>query len=364
MAHLGVDDKLSDMTRRVATLTVASVFLIVLTSVAFLLPVPYVTMEPGPTLDTLGASEDEPLIEFGPGVKTYETTGSLSLTTVSVTRPDAAVKLPQAFTAWFDPDSAIVPRDLIYPPEQSASEAEEEGVAEMSGSQQASEVAGLIEAGYDVEFYATVSTVSTDGPADGNLEPADRILSVDGERVSTPEAVVSAVTARDPGDSVRLGIRRDGWRRTVDIITVADSEDADVPRIGIGLDAAYESAVEVAYNVNRRISGPSAGTMFALAIYDKLTPGSLTGGQAIAGTGEISADGTVLSIGGIQQKISAAYEAGVTIFLVPTNNCEQAVGADVDLDAIMLVEIGSLHEAVTSLEALEADPQAAVPACT
>ncbi|MBA2531054.1 MAG: PDZ domain-containing protein [Nocardioidaceae bacterium] len=352
------------MTRRVATLTVASVLLIILTSVAFFLPVPYVTMEPGPTLDTLGESDDEPLIEFGPGVKTYETTGSLSLTTVSVTRPGAAVKLSQAFTAWFDPDSAIVPRDLIYPPEQSASEAEEEGVAEMSGSQQASEVAGLIEAGYDVKSWVEVSTVVPDGPADGSLQPADRIVSVDGEKVSTLEAVVSAVTARDPGDSVRLVVRRDGSSRTIDITTVADSEDADVPRIGVGLAAAYMSAVEVVYNVGRRISGPSAGTMFALAIFDKLTPGSLTGGQAIAGTGEISADGTVMSIGGIQQKISAAYEAGATIFLVPADNCEQAVGADVDLDAIMLVEIETLHEAVTSLEALVADPQAAVPTCT
>ena len=35
------------------------------------------------------------------------------------------------------------------------------------------------------------------------------------------------------------------------------------------------------------VGGPSAGTMFSLAVYDTLTPGALTGGQKIAGTGTI-----------------------------------------------------------------------------
>lgn len=351
------------MTRRATTLTVASVLLVVLVSVAFLLPVPYVTMQPGPTLDTLGESGDKELIEFSPGVKTYETTGSLALTTVSVTRPDSRVGLGQAFTAWFDADSAIVPRDLIYPPEQSVAESEQEGQAQMSDSQQASEVAGLRAAGYDVKPYIEVSTVLPDGPADGNLEPGDRILAIDGEQVAMPDVAVAAIVARNPGDSVRLDIRRNGSTRSVDIITSADPEDAKTPRIGIGLATGYDSSVDVVYNVSRRISGPSAGTIFALAIYDKLTPGSLTGGQSIAGTGEIAADGTVTQIGGIQQKIAAAYEAGASVFLVPSPNCDEAVGADVDPEQITLVEINTLDEAITSLEALGTDPQAAVPTC-
>ena len=65
------------------------------------------------------------------------------------------------------------------------------------------------------------------------------------------------------------------------------------------------------------IGGPSAGLMFSLGIYDTLTPGSLTGGANVAGTGEIDGAGRVGPIGGIQQKIAGAREAGAELFLVP-----------------------------------------------
>ena len=54
------------------------------------------------------------------------------------------------------------------------------------------------------------------------------------------------------------------------------------------------------------VGGPSAGLMFSLGIVDMLTPGDLTGGRFIAGTGAITADGVVQNIGGIQFKMAAA----------------------------------------------------------
>jgi PDZ domain-containing protein len=72
------------------------------------------------------------------------------------------------------------------------------------------------------------------------------------------------------------------------------------------------------------IGGPSAGLMWALGLYDLLTPGDLTGGQTIAGTGQIALDGTVIPIGGIEEKLTAAADAGATVFLVPQGNMEEA----------------------------------------
>jgi PDZ domain-containing protein len=57
--------------------------------------------------------------------------------------------------------------------------------------------------------------------------------------------------------------------------------------------------------------------MWALGMYDLLTPGDLTGGRTIAGTGTIAPDGTVGPIGGVQNKIVAAKRAGADVFLVP-----------------------------------------------
>ena len=70
-------------------------------------------------------------------------------------------------------------------------------------------------------------------------------------------------------------------------------------------------------NLGQDIGGPSAGTAFALAIYDKLTPGPLLDGKHVAGTGTIDALGQVGAIGGIQQKIAGAKNDGATVFLVP-----------------------------------------------
>jgi PDZ domain-containing protein len=58
------------------------------------------------------------------------------------------------------------------------------------------------------------------------------------------------------------------------------------------------------------VGGPSAGLMFALGIVDLLTPGTLTGGKTVAGTGTITAEGAVGPIGGIQQKVLGARASG------------------------------------------------------
>ena len=90
--------------------------------------------------------------------------------------------------------------------------------------------------------------------------------------------------------------------------------------------------------------------MFALGILDKLEPGSLTGGAYVAGTGEITPEGSVRPIGGIQQKLRAARDKGATVFLVPTDNCRDAVGARPD--GLTLARVGSLDEGLAALAAV------------
>ena len=108
------------MTSRAFTLTVSGVLLALLVSVAFLVPVPYVTEAPGLTADVLGndisvegEATDKPVISIDEDVKTYPTSGEMLLTTVSVTNPEGRVTLLQAFDAWFDEEDALLPRDLV-----------------------------------------------------------------------------------------------------------------------------------------------------------------------------------------------------------------------------------------------------------
>jgi len=134
------------------------------------------------------------------------------------------------------------------------------------------------------------------------------------------------------------------------VVPTIASEDKPVrPIVGLSLEerAKFDVTVEIGL---KDVGGPSAGLMFALGIIDKLGRESLTGGRAIAGTGEITAEGVVGPIGGIPQKMLGARESGATVFLVPADNCEEAKKAR--HDGLQLVKVGTLKEALDALKAL------------
>lgn len=350
------------LSARYTTMVVAAISLIVLTTLAFWLPVPYVRMAPGPAFDTLGEFDGKSMFTFGDDVKTYPTSGSLDFTTVRVGGPDAHLSLGEAVLAYFDGDKAVVPKDLIYPNDESAEQSTAESAAELSGSKDSSRVAALRAAGYTVTGRPAVAGVVKGGAAAKLLKAGDILTTVDGSKVTTPDQVVKAVGTHKPGETVRLTVERKGSSMDVAVKTRADPEDKTVPRVGITIGVKYTYPIKITNHVGSTVGGPSAGTMFALAIYDKLTPGSLTGGQKIAGTGEMLPDGTVGPIGGIRQKMAGASKYGATIFLVPAANCAEAT--DGDDDGLTLVKISMLKDAISSLEALAKDPKATVPSCS
>ena len=128
--------------------------------------------------------------------------------------------------------------------------------------------------------------------------------------------------------------------------------------MGVEITEQYKFPFEVKISVGD-IGGPSAGMMFALGIIDKLTHLSLTGGKFIAGTGEITPSGQVQPIGGIQQKMVGARNAGATIFLTPASNCADTKGAVPA--GLRLVKVSTLTQAVDDLEAIKAGQP--VPSC-
>ena len=345
------------MTRRTATLVASIVVLVVSLGLVTAFPVPFVSFSPGPVKDTLGiSSKNKPVIEIT-GHETFPTSGQLDLTTVSVTSPDRQLTLPQAMRNWLDPHHDLFPRDIIYPPDQSADEVEQQNTAEMTGSQDSAVAAALQAA--KVPFNPKVATVAKDTPADGKLKPGDVILAVDGKTVSQVPQVGDLVREHKVGENVVFLIRRGATEQTVQLKTAPTPGEETRPMVGITV--GVDSKVRVTVNLGQDIGGPSAGTAFALAIYDKLTPGALLAGKHVAGTGTIDALGQVGAIGGIQQKIAGAKNDGATVFLVPAPNCEAALHADVK--GIQLVKITTLSDAISALQAV-ASGKGNVPACT
>lgn len=348
------------MTRRSLTFVVAGALLVALVAVAALLPVPYVVFSPGPVADTLGEVDGGPVIVVE-GHPTYPTTGELNFTTVGVTPAHVQLGLGSAFRAWFNSDVAVVPRELIYPNDVPAEEVRERNAELMERSQETAKVAALRTAGIRVPEVVVVDAIVEGAPALGRLQAGDIITSVDGEPVSGPEAVRDGVTRHRPGETVTFEVVRGDESLTIDVPTEPADDDPDRAVVGILPSVGYDFPFEIEIRLGEEIGGSSAGLMFALGIYDKITPGPLTGGLEVAGTGTVGADGGVGPIGGIQQKVIAAEEEGAALFLAPADNCRDLAG--VESDTLQIVRIEKMEEAVQALELAASGQVENLPRC-
>jgi len=256
---------------------------------------PYVVMSPGPATNILGKVDGKPLLSVD-GATTYPTSGTLDFTTVSVDGgPGVRVTVYDLAQAWLSGSQEILPEEQVFPPQQSEEDAQEEGAAEMAGSQSVATATALRALGKTVDETIVIAGVPDDSPSKGVFEADDVLVTVDGDPATSSDAVRAAVQRHEPGDSFPVVVRRDGKEQTV---TARTAESGGRTVMGVGLRLDYDLPVDVTLRTGN-VGGPSAGLMFSLAIYDALTPGELTGGKNIAGTGTMDDDGSVGAIGGI-----------------------------------------------------------------
>ena len=346
--------------RRQLTLYVAVSGVVAAAVAAILLPVPYVVLSPGPTLNTLGEGPGgRSLIEIA-GHPTYPADGHLNLTTVSFQGgPSESLNVFAALRAWLTPHEAVVPQEELFGPGQTQQEVIRQDTQQMTSSQQTATAAALCALGIKFQVVDTVSTVAKGYPAYGVLHKGDVITAVDGKQVTCKANAAPLIRARAPGAPVTLTVARTvGGHRVTRQVHLKTAAVGGHAVVGVAISESYIFPFSVKIRVGD-IGGPSAGMMFALGIVDKLTPGNLTDGKFVAGTGEISTNGAVSAIGGIQQKMVGARQAGATVFLTPAANCADTAGA---VPAGMrLVKVSTLEGAVSALTALAAGRN--VPSC-
>jgi PDZ domain-containing protein len=295
-----------------------------------LLPAPYVIERPGPVVNTLGSTKlggtSGPLIRI-PDRPTYPTSGRLDLLTVSVLgSPRATPSWIDLAFAWFNRSLAVVPIEEFYPEGATQQQLDEQGSVEMSDSQQEAKAAALRELGYPVPATVEIARVQSGSAAAGRLRAGDVVRTANGKAVTSTTSLQSAVLANGAGRPMALGITRSGRQSTVSV-TPRTVEVGGQKRPLLGVVTAERFRFPFTVDIRlANVAGPSAGMMFALGIVDKLTPGPLTGGKHIAGTGTIDANGRVGAIGGIVQKMAGARAAGATVFLAPKANCDEVRG--------------------------------------
>ncbi|MGO4493435.1 S16 family serine protease, partial [Arthrobacter sp. 2YAF22_2] len=184
-------------------------------------------------------------------------------------------------------------------------------------------------------------------------------VSIGGKPI-TALSVVQGELAAGNGKPVTVVVDRNGSQLPLTITPGKASNGRYL--LGVVLQYKFKFPFDVKISLDK-VGGPSAGMMFALGIVDTLTPGDLTGGRHIAGTGTITPDGVVGAIGGIDQKMVGARSGGATMFLAPAANCDDVVG---HIPAGMqVVKVESLAEARHAVEvAATGGDTSGLPACS
>lgn len=181
------------------------------------------------------------------------------------------------------------------------------------------------------------------------LQVGDTIITVDGNAFKSSQEFIKYVQNQEVNQTIEVTYQRDGEENTVSA-SLIEMEETKYPGLGISLVDNTSMNTDVPVEIDSDgIGGPSAGFMFALQIYTQLVNQELRNGHEIAGTGTISADGTVGRIGGIEKKVVAADDEGATIFFAP----------DDEIDPVILENYPELksnyEEAVATAEEIETD---------
>jgi PDZ domain-containing protein len=320
---------------------IAGLLVIGLALAAFLVSIPmYYVYLPGPARDV------ETLVEVT-GAKSYSSEGSLFLTTVTI---DTQVTFYDLIRAGLDSQKAVVDASSVNQG-GSLDELREQQNREMSESKRAARVVALGALGLGTPTGDGAEVVETleGAPADGVLKPGDRIVALQGREIMTTCDVSRVMRTVEPGEVVTVTVQRGDRRLTFDEMEAVRNEQDGSALIGVRMrDANFKFEPEVnARFETGSIGGPSAGLMFALGLYDRLTPEDLTGGRRIAGTGTIRCDGAVGPIGGIEEKIAGAEREGAEVFLAPAAD---ARAAEKVAEGLLVVPVETFEDALDYLE--------------
>lgn len=297
---------------------------------------PYYALAPAP------GRAVQPLIRFD-GETRYESDGSFVLTSVRFRRLTAL----GIIGAWLDPDRDVVPRQALFAPGETAEEELERSISQMDRSKLDAAYVVLRElTGYPKEHGdgVLVESVVAGCSADGRLYPGDRIMAIDGQGVDRAREASRAIEAAPTGSRLTFDVTVDGEPETVRLVR-EPCGDSEAPIVGIRLINSFPFDIRIA---SGEIGGPSAGLIWALGLYDLLTPGDLTGGRTIAGTGELGIDGRVFPIGGVDEKVIAAADAGAAVLILPQQNLDEARA--LGDRGVEIVPVASFAEAIAYLE--------------
>lgn len=340
---MGLPNKASKGEREVFRIPALQILLIILPLVilTFFVPTGIYVERPGDAVQVDNRIQIQ-------GAQTYENPGALMLTTVSLI-PSSLLELSVALFG----NSKLESEVSLLGPNPDPNRNNQIEVEAMNQSKQAAAAAALIHLGYNVSVTqegVQVDAVAQGLPADGKLQVGDVITAVNGQPALTTAVLKNLIVGAGIGTELTLRVSRGGQYLDIALTSVENPNQPGEPVIGIADEDKVKIDLPFPVQIDTGgIGGPSAGTMMALSIIDVLTPGGMTGGKKIAGTGTIDVQGNVGAIGGINFKIKAAESAGAVAFIYPVDNESEV---DKVKARIPLYPVKTLDEALQAVHAI------------
>lgn len=337
------------------------VALVFIGGVAFvtIAPTPFLVEQPGPVYNLFSTIGAKPVVSIQ-GRKTYPTTGSLNMLTVTLqgTSVKGASWL-EVGLAKLDESKKILKITDVYPAGWDDAKLNEESDVMMLDAQANAKASALNLLKIPYESYQAVTLVDLKGAAGKVLKAGDKVIRVQGEKITDIDQIKKLVQETEGKSPVVLEIIRGSKPMTVSVNP--KKVDGDW-RMGVYISAVPEFPFQIDIQVGN-VGGPSGGQMLALAIYDQLTPGSLTGGQNIAGTGTVDSKGNIGPIGGIVQKMYGTSRAGIKWFFAPSANCDEVVGHVPK--GISVIKVSTIQESLDALKVISSSGDTkTLPTCT
>ena len=319
------------------------VAIIIISGFLLLYPLDYYVVSPGV------AKTVAPMVEIEGD--SYSAQGDIMLTTVSMKQANT---IDYLWIKLFKPQLYELQSMDFLPQDINMDEYFDLMREMMAESQLKSQAVALEGLGYQPQITGKgvkiVQVLETSNAYD-KLEEGDIIVGVDGAQVQLLTETVDKIQNRELGAPVQITVKRDDEQRNYSIETKSLEENSGKPSIGVLITPYkrnYDFPIKININAGQ-IGGPSAGSMFALEIYNQLSEEDITQGAKIAGTGTINLDGSIGKIDGIGQKIVAAKEEGASLFFVPAGNWELA--QEIKVDDIELVKVETFEQIIEYLKA-------------
>ncbi|MEN9923475.1 MAG: hypothetical protein RIS09_989 [Actinomycetota bacterium] len=349
---------MSKTTWQMLRTNLASVLLaLTLVFIAGVSDLPYVRSESGSTYEATGALNDVPLlsIEDSNAYPTFKSSGKVLILTVSTWGgPYGRLTWFDAMRTFFDSDVVIVPTSFLFDPQESGEDIADQGAQLFLSAESNAIAAAMQYLKFPVEKRLIVGSIFDDTPAVDKFKLGDVLLSLNGKKLSDFQTITEIMKNVRAGESVTYTLIRGD--ETIDVTsTTVQSEDRTI--VGIGILEQTIPPMDIKVQLPD-VSGPSAGLAFAVSIVELLDSRDFTQSRIIAMTGEITAQGEVKAIGGLDHKINGAYESGARLMLFPKENCN-AVPKSVPSD-MRLVPVESLEQA---LKVLLKGKSARYPSC-